>query len=101
MVTLLKRKKCYDAAIFASVAQAYFEIEPSASGADGMGRIFWKNKDYTKAIEFFQKAVDMAETDDEKADFYLSIAETYLSKGDNASARNYALKAIGAKIAAS
>lgn len=97
MVTLLKRKKCYDAAIFASVAQAYFEIEPSASGADGMGRIFWKNKDYSKAIEFFQKAVDMSETDDEKADFYLSIAETYLSKGDNASAKNYALKAIGAR----
>lgn len=97
MVTLLKRKKCYDADIFASVAQAYFEIEPSASGADGMGRIFWKNKDYAKAIEFFQKAVDMAETDDEKADFYLSIAETYLSKGDNASAKSYALKAIGAR----
>ena len=35
MVTLLKRKKCYDADIFSKVAQAYFELEPSASGADG------------------------------------------------------------------
>lgn len=97
MVTLLKRKKCYDADIFSSVAQAYFDIEPSASGADGIGRIFWKNKDYTKAIEMFQKAVDMAENDEEKAEFYLSIAETYLSKGDNASARSYAQKALAAK----
>jgi len=97
MVTLLKRKKCYDADIFSKVAQAYFEVEPSASGADGMGRIFWKNKDYNKAIEFFQKAVDMAETNDEKAEYTMSIAETYKTKGDYAQARNYAQKAINLK----
>ena len=97
MVTLLKRKKCYDADIFSKVAQAYFEIEPSASGADGMGRIFWKNKDYNKAIEFFQKAVDMAETNDEKAEYTMSIAEAYKTKGDYTQARNYAQKAINLK----
>lgn len=97
MVTLLKRKKCYDADIFAKVAQSYFEIEPSASGADGMGRIFWKNKDYNQAIEFFQKAVDMAENNDEKAEYTLSVAEAYLTKGDYAQARNYAQKAISLK----
>ncbi|NCP44893.1 MAG: tetratricopeptide repeat protein [Flavobacteriales bacterium] len=97
MVTLLKRKKCYDADIFSKVAQAYFELEPSASGADGMGRIFWKNKDYNKAIEFFQKTVDMAETNHEKAEYTMSIAETYKTKGDYAQARNYAQKAINLK----
>lgn len=97
MVTLLKRKKCYDADIFSKIAQAYFDIEPSASGADGMGRIFWKNKDYNKAIEFFQKAVEMAENNDEKAEYTLSIAETYMAKGDYAQARNFAQKAINLK----
>ncbi len=97
MLYLLKKKKCYSADIFVSVALELFKLEPSASGADAIGRKFWKDGEYTKAIEMFQKALDMSESDDEKADFYLSIAETYLSKGDNASAKSYALKAIGAR----
>ena len=97
MVVLLKRKKCYEAPVFAKVAEAYFKLEPSASGADGMGKIFWKNKEYDKAVGFFKQAVEMAETDDEKAEYHFSIAETYLSSRQYASARTYALKAAGLK----
>ncbi len=94
---LLKRKKCYEAPIFAKVAEAYFPLEPSAAAADGMGRIFQFNKKYDKAIEFFKKAVDLAETNDEKAEYNMSIAETYLSSRQYASARTYALKAASLK----
>ncbi|MCO6500342.1 MAG: hypothetical protein J5I47_08205 [Vicingus serpentipes] len=100
-VTLLKRKDCYEtdagADIFAKVAGAYFEMEPSASGADGMGKIFLSKKEYDKAIEFFNKAVDMAETNDEKAEYIMSIAKAYLYKSSYAQARTYALKAAGMK----
>jgi len=97
-VALLKRKDCYEtdagASIFTKVAGAYFALEPSASGADGMGKIFLSKKEYDKAIEFFNKAVDMAETNEEKAEYVLSIAKTYLYKNSYAQARTYALKAI-------
>ena len=100
-VTLLKRKDCYEtdagADVFAKVAGAYFELEPSASGADGMGKIFLSKKEYDQAIEFFNKAVDMAENDEEKAEYMMSIAKAYLYKSSYAQARSYALKAAGMK----
>ena len=100
-VKLLKRKKCFqtpsDANTFAKVAEAYFKLEPSASGADGMGKIFQNKKEYTKAIEFFNKAIDMAETDDEKAEYVFSVAKAYSYNKQYAKARTNALKAASIK----
>lgn len=94
---LLRYKKCYDTAIFAKVAEAYFALEPSAEGADGMGKLFLGKKDYTKAIEFFNKAADMSDKDEDKAQYMLSIAEAYLYAKNYSSARTYALKAAALK----
>ncbi len=94
---LLKSKKCYEAGIFSKVAESYFKLEPSASAAEGMGKLFLGKKDFDKAIEFFKKALDMAETDEEKAEYSFSIAQAY-SYGKNFSqAKSYALKASGLK----
>lgn len=94
---LLRYKKCYDAAIFAKVAESYFALEPSAEGAEGMGKLFLGKKDYTKAIEFFNKAADMSDKDEDKAVYMGSIAEAYLYAKNYSSARSYALKAAGLK----
>ena len=96
-VKLLRYKECYEAPIFAKVAEAYFALEPSAEGADGMGKLFLGKKDYTKAIDFFNKAADMATNDEEKATYMMSIAEAYLYAKNYSSARTYALKAAGLK----
>jgi tetratricopeptide (TPR) repeat protein len=98
---LLKKNKCYNtdegADIFGKVAEAYFPLEPSANGAAGIGTLYLSKKDYSKAIEFFQKAIDMAETEDEKAEYTLSIAKAYSYKKSYSQARTYALKAAGHK----
>ncbi|MBL4592260.1 MAG: hypothetical protein JKX68_00420 [Flavobacteriales bacterium] len=98
---LLKKNKCYQtddgAAIFGKVAEAYFAKEPSAAGASGIATIYLSKKNYSKAIEFFKKAVDMAETDDEKAEYALSIGKAYSYSRSFSQARTYALKAAGLK----
>ena len=94
---LLRYKKCYESAIFAKVAESYFALEPSAEGADGMGKLFLGKKDYTKAIEFFNKAADMSDKDDDKAQFMISIAEAYMYAKNYSSARSYANKALSFK----
>ncbi len=94
---LLRYKKCYDAPIFAKVAEAYFKLEPSAEGADGMGKLFLGKKDYAKAIEFFNKAAEMSDKDENKAQFMMSIAEAYMYAKNYSSARTYANKALGFK----
>lgn len=92
-VKLLKYKKCYEAEIFAKVAEAYFAKEPSAEGAESMGKLFLGKKDYAKAIDFFKKALEMAENDEQKADFTMSIAEANLYSKSYSAAKTYALKA--------
>ncbi|MBL4668166.1 MAG: hypothetical protein JKY30_02755 [Flavobacteriales bacterium] len=98
---LLKKNKCYQsedgAVIFGKVAEAFFAKEPSANGAAGIATIYLGKKKYSNAIEFFQKAVDMAETNDEKAAFTLSIAKAYSYKKSYAQARTFALKAVSLK----
>ena len=96
-VKLLRYKKCYEAPVFAKVAEAYFALEPSAEGADGMGKLFLGKKDYTKAISFFNKALEMSETDEDKAMYTFSIAEAYMYSKSYSSAKSYALKAAKLK----
>jgi len=100
-VRLLKKNKCYKedagAVIYGKVAEAYFALEPSANGAAGIATIYLGKKDYTKAIEWFQKSVDMSETDDEKAEYTLSISKAHSYKKSYSQARTFALKAVGLK----
>lgn len=98
---LLRKNKCYQdeasAAVFGKVAEAYFAKEPSANGAAGIATIYLSKKKYSSAIEFFQKAIDMAETSDEKADYTLSVAKAYSYKKSYSQARTFAKKAAGLK----
>lgn len=98
---LLKKNKCYKeevgAVIFGKVAEAYFPLEPSANGAAGIATLYLGKKDYPKAIEFFQKAIDMSETDEEKAEYTLSIAKSHSYKKSYSQARTFAKKAADLK----
>lgn len=94
---LLKSKSCFEAPIFGKVAEAYFNLEPSADGAEGMGNLFLGQKDFSKAIEFYQKALEMAENDEQKATFSFDIAKAYYYAHNYSSAKSYALKAAGYK----
>jgi tetratricopeptide (TPR) repeat protein len=100
-VTLLRKNKCYEsdegAVIYGKVAEAFFAKEPSASGAEGIATIYLSKKEFAIAIEWFEKSVGMAETDDEKAEYHFSIAKTYSYMKSYAQAKSAALKAAALK----
>ena len=76
---------------------AYNELEPSASGAEGIGLVFLSQKNYSKAIEFFKKAVESADNNEDKAEYNLNIAKANLYAKSYAAARTYAQKAAALK----
>ena len=57
--------KCYDDPMFLQVTDKYNQLEPKASRLKTQGNIYRKQKDYAKALEFYQKAFDI-ETDNIK-----------------------------------
>jgi hypothetical protein len=96
-VKLLKYKKCYEAPIFAKTAEALFPLDPSAESAENMGKLFLGKKEYSQAIEWFEKALGMSKTNEDKAQYTFSIAEAYLYAKNYSSAKSYAQKAAGLK----
>lgn len=66
---LMKNKKCDKDTTFAKYVDTLVTIEPSADAYYFQGTIAYNNKDYKKAAEAFEKAVEM-EGDGENSDKY-------------------------------
>ncbi|HCQ16026.1 MAG TPA: hypothetical protein DIU20_07190 [Cryomorphaceae bacterium] len=84
---------CTDNPIFFSVADALYQLEPSASAARSMAIMQYKNGNYSKAADYFKEAANQ-EVDPKKSSAdYLRIAASYQKTGRLSDAKNAALKA--------
>jgi len=90
---LLNKKECTDSDIFFSISEALYNIDPSPAAAANMGTRSFNRKDYDKALEFYQVALDNEEDDLNKAQYAYRLAQTYGAMHRNVSARSFALKA--------
>jgi len=90
---LLNKKECTDSDIFFSISEALYNIDPSPAAAANMGTRSFNRKDYDKALEFYQFALDNEEDDLNKAQYAYRLAQTYGAMHRNVSARSFALKA--------
>ena len=83
---------------YAKVAEQLFKIEPSAKSAYNIGRLFMRKEEFSKSKSYFLLAVENAETNDDKANYYYSLAglsQQYLDRP--ADAASYAYEAISLK----
>jgi tetratricopeptide (TPR) repeat protein len=92
--------KCTSNPLFAEANQAIIKVEPSYGGFKIQGILSKANKDWSKVIENFEKAAELAPGEKEKADAYLEIATAHRFKGSNESARSMARKAIATSASA-
>ena len=53
-----------------------------------------QDKDYLAAEKYFNEALDLVEIEQQKADIYLNLADLAAAKGQKASARSHAYKAM-------
>ncbi len=86
---------CEMAPFYTQVAEQLYKIEPSAKSAYNIGRVFMRKEDFAKSKAYFIEAVEIAETNDEKAGYYYSLArlsQQYLDRP--ADAASYAYEAI-------
>ena len=90
---LLNKKECTDSDIFFTISEALYNIDPSPAAAANMGIRSLKRKDYDKALEFYQFALDNEEDDLHKAQYAYRLAQTYGAMDRNVSSKSFALKA--------
>ncbi|MDB4083326.1 hypothetical protein N9502_03565 [Vicingaceae bacterium] len=94
---ILDKKNCTDAPIFFTIAKEMHASNPSSVSAEKMGIMSLKNKEFGAAESFFQQAIDLAQDETKKADYYIELAESQRSAGKFAQARTNARKAASLK----
>jgi len=93
----LSMNKCTDSELFMKASEALYPIEPSAQAAYNIAILSLKAKQYSKAIEYYKKAVEKESDTEVKAKYLFEMARVYYAQSQYASARTYAQKAAKMK----
>lgn len=95
IVKLLSKQECTDAKVFAEASEQLNKLEPSSLSAVSLARYFVKNGSYSKAVTYYQQAVDLEKDNEQKAQYYYEMAVVAGTKlGQLANARSFAYKAL-------
>ena len=91
---VLDNKKCTDSDLFFNASSRLYELEPSAASADQMSKMSIAKGKSSNAIIFAKQAIELEEDANQKAIYYLGLADAYRNSGSYASARNAVYSAL-------
>ncbi|MEO9475530.1 MAG: hypothetical protein ABJG41_08345 [Cyclobacteriaceae bacterium] len=91
---LMLQQKCTDSPLALDAAIAVNEEDPNYAICKFIAQKSAVDGDLAKAEEYYDKAVSLTDENEKKADIYLSLAKIYSSKGDKATARSNARRAL-------
>lgn len=98
ITSLLEKRGCENSDLFAGTSENLYKLEPSARAAYNLARLFVKREEYQKAGDYYKKAVELAENDEDKANYLYQLALLEFSKFDQfVSARTHASEAARLK----
>jgi tetratricopeptide (TPR) repeat protein len=94
ITTLLNNSGCTEEALYFSATRNLHRLQPNAQSAFLMGRLENSRQNHREAIRYFEEAVSLYETDNEKFTALMLLADiTYRNLRQFSQARNYALQA--------
>lgn len=93
-VKLLDRGRCEKKPFYLECSEALFELEPNSDAALSLAKAFGKQGDDVKATIYYNKAADLATSDDDKYKIYIKLAKTAKNNKKYSRVRDYARKAI-------
>lgn len=96
VINLFDRKGCTDAPLYLSVTLRAYQLDPSPQSAYGIGRMYFRNREYAKSIDFLKEA-EKLESPADRADGMLLLATSYKETGNKIRAREAALKGLQAR----
>ena len=91
---LLAKGDCGEADLFYKSSEHLHKIEPSASSAFGLARMYMKRQDMPKAISYFNEAVSLEEDKASAAKYHNYLGLIYMSQKKYSQTRAEAKKAI-------
>lgn len=75
MVVFMKRKGCDDSETYERAATLLCSMEPTDACKEFLGDQMYKKGEYSKAIDYYKEAIELAEDNPRKSELYLKIAD--------------------------
>lgn len=94
MVLTMSRANCITSQVFIDALGIVHKAEPSAQTAYLMGNLSLKNNEVDNAIVYYEEAINLYETNEQKVDPYYMLGLSYLLKMDYSKSREAARNAI-------
>ena len=91
---VLEKKECTSEQLFFDASSRLYELDPSASSADKMAKMSIAKGKSGDAINFAKEAIEMEEAVNQKAIYYLGLADAYRNVGSFLLARNAVYSAL-------
>lgn len=93
-LVLLSANDCDDTDIYFKAAEYAYNIEPSYESAIGTAQKYYKEGKVAESVKYYDKALELCKTDQNKAAIALKIANALAKSGDSNKAFSYLDKAI-------
>lgn len=96
-VSRLFQKGCTDADIYPKMVEAYVNAAPSSDAFVFYAGILMDQNQTNKAVEYFNKAINLESDSYKKARYFYKVALIYKKKGQRSKSREFARKALRAR----
>lgn len=93
LIAAFERKNCTPP-LYYQASEALYALNPTGTSAFALARMYYRLKEYTKAISFLNEAVKNLTENDQKADAHLMLADIYREQRNFSAARSNAQRVI-------
>jgi len=93
-VSRLNQKGCTEAEIYPKMVEAYVNAAPSSDAYVFYAGILMDQNQTNKAVEYFNKAINLESDSYKKAKYYYRVALIFKKKGQRSKSREYGYKAL-------
>lgn len=94
VLNTLKKRECTDNNVFKTLIVIDVEKNPSAEGYEGLAQMYLQEGNNSKAITYYDKAIEMTEDAAKKESMLINTAKILLNKGNRSKAGDYANEAL-------
>jgi len=94
VIDIMGMMKCKDSEAYMQASYYAYKLEPTADAAKGCAFMYYKKKDYTNSIKFFDEAIELEADPIKKAETSYTVASVLSSIKKLSQAKRYCLEAI-------
>ncbi|WP_066633484.1 tetratricopeptide repeat protein [Labilibacter marinus] len=98
ILSLVLKLDCKESALYSTIVEKNYELNPTHAAAYQLAKMFVKKGDFSKASDYYAKAIESCDIDSAKSTYYYELAVLEFAQNNNyPKAREYALKSVALK----